>query len=383
MLNFLTSGESHGQALSAIIEGLPANLKIDINFINKELGRRQLGFGRGARMKIEKDVVRILSGVRDSYTIASPINFIIENKDWPNWSTKMDANKAVIDDILTKPRPGHADLSGVLKTGLKDIRNILERSSARQTAPLVGVGAFAKTFLNEFDVKLFSYVTATGSVEAADIDVDYSMLRAIDESPVRTADKSVELKMIKEIEKAQKAGDTLGGSFQVVASGVVPGLGGYGLPSSRLDGKLCAALVSIPAIKGVAIGNITETAFLPGSQAHDEIFYTESRGYYRKTNKAGGIEGGMSNGNDIIVNGLMKPIPTLTKPLSTVEMESKETTKAFNERHDTVAVAAAAVIAEAAVAIELASAYLLKFGSDNIEDIKNNYQSYLNRIKKM
>ncbi len=383
MISFLTAGESHGQALNAIVEGLPANLAVDISYLNQELVRRQLGFGRGGRMKIEKDQMRILSGLRDGFTIGSPVSFLIENKDWVNWSAKMDPMKAQIDSTLSTPRPGHADLAGSLKTGITDIRNILERSSARQTAPFVGVGAFAKVFLKEFNVEIVSHVTSVGNVKAKKVDVSAGMLAAIDSSLVRVADPESEETMVEAIKKAQKDGDTLGGTFEVKAIGVVPGIGGYSLPEKRLDGMLARAMVSIPAIKGVMIGDIEEAAHLKGSAAHDEIFFDEQRGYYRKTNRAGGIEGGISNGADIVLTGYMKPIPTLTKPLTTVDMGTKEQTKAFNERHDTVAVAAAAVIAEAAMAIELANGYLEKFGSDNINDIKTNHENYLDRLKSM
>lgn len=372
MLTYLTAGESHGKALIAIIEGLPARLKIDVFFINRELARRQLGFGRGGRMQIEKDEAQLMSGIRDGLTIGSPISLIIKNKDW----------RQKLESFFV-PRPGHADLSGVLKSGIKDIRNILERSSARQTAPLVGIGAFAKILLKEFGVSIVSHVTAIGSVKAKVIKIDDSMSDAIDSSPVRTVDKEAEAKMVEATKEAQKNGNTLGGSFEVVATGLVAGLGSYSVPEKRLDGRLCKALVSIPAIKAAAVGDIMQTAFLPGSQAHDEIFHDPGKGYFRKTNKAGGIEGGISNGNDIVLSGYMKPIPTLSTPLESVDINTKKPAKAFNERHDTVAVPAAAVIAEASVALELADAYLEKFGSDNLEDIKVNYQNYLKRIKLM
>ena len=383
MITYLSAGESHGRALSAILEGLPANLKIDINFINKELARRQSGFGRGGRMAIEDDKARILSGMRDGRTIGSPIAFLIMNEDWENWSKKMDPFNADITEVLTAPRPGHADLAGSLKTGQKDIRNILERSSARQTAAFVGIGAFAKIFLKEFGIDIISHVTAIGNIKAQKMDVGPKMRAKIDASPVRTADKKAEAKMVELIKKAQKDGDTLGGSFEVIASGVVPGIGSYSMPKKRLDGRLCGAIVSIPAIKAAAVGDIDEAAFLVGSKAHDEIYHDDKKGYYHKTNRAGGIEGGMSNGSDIRLKALMKPIPTLSKPLKTVDMKTKKEAKAFKERHDTVAVAAAAVIAESAVALEIADAFLEKFGTDNVDDIRENYKNYRTRLKSM
>jgi len=383
LLTFLTAGESHGRALVAIIDGLPANLSVDLDFINNQLARRQLGMGRGGRMKIESDQVSLLSGVRGSITIGSPVALLIENKDWVNWQQKMDPVKADTGDTLTTPRPGHADLAGSLKTGLTDLRNILERASARQTASLVGAGAFAKLLLKEFGIEVISQVTAIGSVNAKPKIIRAQMLKDIDASPVRTADKEAERPMIQAIEDAQKSGDTLGGSFEVVATGVISGLGSYSVADKRLDGRLCQALVGIPAVKAASVGQILETAFMRGSEAHDEIHYEDDKGYFRKTNKAGGIEGGVSNGSDIVLNGFMKPIPTLSKPLNTVDMQSKEAALAFKERHDTVAVPAAAVIGEAAVALELADAFMEKFGSDNLDDIKQNYQNYLNRIKSM
>ena len=383
MLTFLTAGESHGRALVAIIDGLPANLSVEPEFINHQLARRQLGAGRGGRMKIESDKVTLLSGVRDGTTIGSPIAFLVENKDWVNWQQKMDPVKADTSDILTTPRPGHADLAGSLKTGLTDIRNILERASARQTASLVGAGAFAKLFLKEFGVEVISQVTAIGPVKAKPKIIRAEMMAEIDASPVRTADKEAEGRMVQAIKDAQNSGDTLGGSFEVVATGVVAGLGSYATADKRLDGRLCQALVGIPAVKAASVGQILETAFMSGSAAHDEIYYDEVKGYYRKTNKAGGIEGGVSNGSDIVLNGFMKPIPTLSKPLNTVDMKTKEAAQAFKERHDTVAVPAAAVIAEAAAALELADAFMDKFGSDNLSDLKQNYQNYLNRTKSM
>ncbi len=383
MLTYLTAGESHGKALTAIIEGLPANLNIDIKFINDELQRRQLGYGRSQRMRIEKDEIQVLSGVRDGITIGSPVSFTIENKDWTNWQSKMDVESVKDSDALSTPRPGHADLAGSLKTGLKDLRNILERSSARQTAALVGVGSFAKLFLKQFSVDILSRVTSIGKVKAKNSPIEVSMLEEIDKSAVRVTDKIAEKDMVAAIEEAQSKGDTLGGTFEVVAKDLVAGLGGYSTPGKRLDGRLCQALTSIPAVKGAVVGQIEEAAHLPGSEAHDEIHFNKEKGYYRKTNKAGGIEGGISNGSDIVLKGFMKPIPTLSKPLATVDMKNKKAAQAFKERHDTVAVPAAAVIAESAVAIVLASAMLEKFGADNLNDLKQNYKNYLKRIKLM
>ncbi|MDI6716046.1 MAG: chorismate synthase [Actinomycetota bacterium] len=383
MLKYVTAGESHGLALVAIVEGIPAGLKINVEQINKELARRQLGFGRGGRMKIEKDKAKVLSGIRFGYTLGSPIALMIENLDWKNWREKMSAEETSAQvERITQPRPGHADLSGILKTGQSDIRNVLERSSARETAARVAAGAIAKVLLGEFNISVLSHVTSIGQVKASlDKAPELSDLEVIDQSPVRTFDKSAETKMVKAIKEAREKKDTVGGTFEVLVYGCPPGLGSYTSWEERLSGNIARAVMSIQAIKGVEVGEGFALAAKPGSKAHDEIFYEEGRGYYRQTNRAGGIEGGMSNGETIIVRAAMKPIPTLMQPLRTVDIETKQPVEAVRERSDVCAVPAAAVIAEAVVAFEIAKAFLSKFGGDSINDTKAAYDHYLKRLE--
>jgi len=383
VLKYVTAGESHGPALVAIVEGIPAGLKVNMEQINRELARRQLGFGRGGRMKIEKDKARILSGIRFGYTLGSPIALMIENLDWKNWQEKMSAEETLAQvERITQPRPGHADLSGILKTGQSDIRNVLERSSARETAARVAAGAIAKVLLGEFNISVLSHVTSIGQVKASlDKAPELSDLEVIDQSPVRTFDKSAETKMVKAIKEAREKKDTVGGTFEVLVYGCPPGLGSYTSWEERLSGNIARAVMSIQAIKGVEVGEGFALAAKPGSKAHDEIFYEEGRGYYRQTNRAGGIEGGMSNGETIIVRAAMKPIPTLMQPLRTVDIETKQPVEAVRERSDVCAVPAAAVIAEAVVAFEIAKAFLSKFGGDSINDTKAAYDHYLKRLE--
>ncbi len=390
-LRYLTSGESHGKALSCIVDGVPAGLLILEKHINSDLSRRQKGYGRGGRMKIESDTVQILSGVRRGKTLGSPINLLIENKDWPNWREIMSVDNPSSPPFskkgggfVTLPRPGHADLAGAIKYNTHDIRNVIERSSARETAARVAIGAIAKKFLSEFNIKVMSYVVEVGGISiqnaehrVKNTDKEISLLfKRAEASSVRCPDKNVEKKMINKIDKAMKRGDSVGGVFEVVATGVPVGLGSYCQWDRRLNAKLAQALMSIQAIKGVEIGLGFEVSGKSGSEVMDEIFYSRSR-FYRKTNNAGGIEGGISTGMPIVLRAAMKPIPTLRKPLASVDVISKKTSKAAYERSDVCAVPAAAVIAESVVAFEIARVFLQKFGGDSMEEIRRNYDAYI------
>jgi len=347
MLRFLTAGESHGRGLMAILEGLPAGLKIDNNFINEELSRRQKGLGRGARMRIEKDKAEIFSGIKDGVTLGSPIGILIKNKDF-----RID----ILPEVFC-PRPGHADLAGYLKYDFKDIRNVLERASARETAARVAIGAICKIFLKEFAITIESKVVMLAGV----------------------LEKNLYIKKIKE---AKEKKDTLGGIFEVVAKGVPPGLGSYVQWDRRLDARLAYALISIPGIKAVEFGLGFGYAEKFGSEVHDAIYYNSQRGYFRKTNNAGGLEGGVSNGEDLVMRACMKPISTLLNPLDSVNILNKKSAKAQIERSDICAVEPAAVIAENIVAFILADAFLEKFGADVLKEIKEGYRRYLKRVKK-
>ena len=384
MFTYTTAGESHGQALAAILEGLPCGLKLKKGDINKELARRQRGAGRGGRMKIENDQVEIISGIRQGLSLGTPIALIIKNRDWANWKEKMSVGEVASEsERLTKPRPGHADLTGILKTGQDDIRNILERASARETAVKVAVGAIAKMFLKEFGLTIFSHVTGIGSVEIKAPTPTPDDIKKIEASQVRCVDKKGSKKMVEEIERAAAEKDTLGGVFEILAYGVPPGLGSYVSWDRRLDGSIAKAIMGIPAIKGVEIGSGFRNAAVRGSEAHDEIYFEKNKGFYRETNRAGGIEGGMKNGEPIVIRGAMKPIPTVGKPLKTVDIESKDEATSFKERADICALPSAGVIAEAALAIELANEMVKKFGGDSLEDLKANFSHYLNRINKI
>ncbi len=377
MLRFLTGGESHGLALVAIIDGVPANMLLVKGDIDKDLARRQLGYGRGARMDIERDAVDIASGVRGGRTLGSPISLIITNKDWPNWTEIMDVETAPpADAILTKPRPGHADLSGLIKYGFGDVRDVLERASARETAARVAVGAVAKRLLAEFNVTVESAVLSIG---AASTDKGVALPghgREADKSPVRCLDPEAARGMQAAIDEAGTAGETLGGVFEVAAFGMPVGLGSYTQWDKRLDASLARALMSIPAIKGVEIGDGFRLAERLGSAAHDEISYSPDKGFFRSTNRAGGLEAGMTNGGTLRLSAAMKPIPTLGKPLMTVDIVSKAPAEAISERSDVCAVPAASVVGEAVVAIELANALLAKFGGDNLDETKRAYEAY-------
>ena len=379
---YLTAGESHGPQLSAIIEGLPAGIHLAVETLNHDLSRRQQGYGRGDRMKIEKDTARLLSGVRWGETIGSPVTLVVNNRDWENWSEKMSPLPEFRDEssAVTRPRPGHADLSGVLKYHQSDVRNILERSSARETAVRVAVGGVAKALLAEFGIKIGGFVAELGGVSAAASQEPLETLwQQAAESETFCCDSNAELDMKRAIDAAQSGGDTLGGVVEVQVVGVPPGLGSYVQWDRKLDARLAMALMSVQAIKGVEIGIGFEAARRPGSRVHDEIFY--QGGYRRHSNNAGGIEGGMSNGEPIVVRAAMKPIPTLYSPLRSVDMRTHEPFEATVERSDTCAVPAALVVAEAVVAIEIANALLEKFGGDSIFEIRRNIDGYYEQIR--
>ncbi|MBQ5636164.1 MAG: chorismate synthase [Selenomonadales bacterium] len=379
MFRFLTTGESHGQCLTAIIEGLPAGLKVNVDKINEELAKRQQGYGRGGRMKIETDRVDIVSGVRFGETMGDPITLRIQNKDWENWTDRMSVSGMPAGAPVTAARPGHADLSGILKYDRTDIRDILERASARETAARVAVGALCKQFLESCGISLVAHVTNIGGVAMTDADIqDWDHYRA---SEMRCTNEAVEARMKQAIDEAKQAGDTLGGVFEVIVRGSMVGLGSHTQWDRKLDAKIAAAMMSIQAIKGVEIGVGFEYGDLPGSQAHDELFYEEGRGYYRTSNRAGGLEGGMTNGEDIIVKAVMKPIPTLMQPLSSVDVHTHEAVKACRERSDVCAVSAASVVGEAMMAIVMTEAVLEKFGGDCMVDFLAAVRHYKDRIK--
>lgn len=393
MIRYLTAGESHGPQLTAIIEGMPAGVPLNANFINHELFRRQQGYGRGGRMKIESDTVEIMSGVRWGETIGSPVTMVVQNRDWENWLKKMSPLAEHRDDscAVTRPRPGHADLSGVLKYGHTDVRNVLERSSARETAIRVAVGGVAKLFLQEFGIRIGGFITEIGGVCAAKPDQPYDILwQLAASSELYCCDRACEDKMKKTIDAAKDQGDTLGGVLEVQVLGAPPGLGSYVHWDRKLDARLAMALMSIQAFKGVEMGLGFEAARRPGSQVHDEIFrdnartgVDETNPYYRATNNAGGIEGGMTNGEPIVLRAAMKPIPTLYKPLRSVDLRTHEPFDATVERSDTCAVPAALVVAEAVVAIEFCNAFMEKFGNDSLVEIKRNYNSYKEQLSKL
>jgi chorismate synthase len=382
-LRYLTAGESHGPGLTAIVEGMPANLELCEEDINRHLARRQEGYGRGGRMKIEKDRVSFLSGVRWGKTLGSPITLAITNRDWANWEQTMSPRR---EDRLeglavTHPRPGHADLTGVVKYRQDDARNILERSSARETAARVAVGALCRKFLQDLGVEVFGCVTEIGGIRAEGLEEDLrARFQRSEESPCRTFDPRAEQEMIAAIDRARQDGDSLGGVVEVVVLGTPIGLGSHVHWDRRLDGRLAGAVMSIQAFKGVEIGLGFDAARRPGSTVHDEIFWAEGR-ILRRTNRAGGLEGGMSNGSPIVVRGAMKPIPTLYQPLQTIDMKSKEPFAATVERSDVCAVPAAAVVAEAVVAIEVAAAMLEKFGGDAMEEVRENLAAYQRHVQ--
>jgi chorismate synthase len=394
-LRYLTAGESHGKALIGILEGIPSGLSLSAEDINRDLGRRQMGYGRGGRMKIESDHAEILSGVRWGKTIGSPITLLIENKDYRNWLKGMSPYAEDDGSIpaVTRPRPGHADLTGAIKYYHHDMRNVLERSSARETAVRVALGAVAKKFLQAFHITIGSFVIQIGKIGVKGSSENFSTLessnprtleslfRKAEKSPVRCPDEQAAKKMTTLIDRIMKSGDSLGGVFEVFATGVPAGLGSYIQWDRRLDGRLAQALMSIQAIKGVEAGLGFEMSKRSGSEVMDEIFYSHHYGYYRKTNNAGGMEGGMTDGMPIILRAAMKPIPTLRRPLRSIDITTKKPVEAAYERSDICAVPAAGVIGEAMVALTITDAFLEKFGGDSMKEIQQHYDSYVHHIK--
>ena len=382
MLRFLDAGESHGKCLLGIIEGLPAGLSLNEENINLNLKRRQGGYGRGERMKIEQDRVEILSGLVEGKTIGSPLGLMIKNKDWENWQEKEYPP-------LTIPRPGHADFAGAIKYGFKDVRKVLERASARQTAMRAAVGSITSSLLEEFNIDIYSYVLRIGQVKAKRIvSFNREVKEEINKSPVYCIDGIASIGMCREIDRAREKGDTLGGVFEVIIAGVPIGLGSYVQWDRRLDARLASALMSIPGVKAVEIGKGIEASEKKGSTVHDEIFAQEesekdSFRYSRKTNRAGGIEGGITNGEDIVVKAYVKPIPTLINPLRSIDFTTKKGTKAIYQRSDICVVPAASVVGEAVAAWEMAVTFLEKFGGDSLLEIKENYRNYRKRLQKI
>jgi chorismate synthase len=382
-LRLITAGESHGPGLTCVVEGLPAGLRVTREELNEDMARRQLGHGRGGRMKIERDAAEVTGGIRHGRTLGGPVALQVANRDYANWQERM--SPWPVDEELAEvhlPRPGHADLVGVQKYKQSDVRNILERASARETAARVAGGALCKAFLRAVGVEVRSHVVQIASVRApapqraltlADFD-------EVDGSPVRCLDPDATRAMVREIDDLRKANESLGGVFEVQAFGLVPGLGSHVSWEQRLDGRLAMGICSIQAVKGAAIGDAFTIAGLPGSEAHDEIFYSPERGYYRETNRAGGLEGGMTDGQPLIVRGAMKPLPTLTKPLRSVDTETHDPAQALRERTDSCTVPAAGVVGEAMVAFVLADSYRQKFGGDHIDDVLEALRAYERRI---
>lgn len=376
MWRIVTGGESHGRSLIAILEGLPSNLKIDIDFINQELSRRQEGFGRGKRMAIEKDRAEIVSGVRGNIALGSPLSIIIKNRDF-------SLEKQDLPPLLS-PRPGHADLAGVMKYNFRDCRNVWERASARCTASIVACGAVAKILLYQFNMTILSHVISIGRISVKPPrELFYEELfLQVEKSPLRVYQKNAERAMIEEIKKTEKKGDTLGGVFEVVALGVPIGLGSYAEFDQRLDGRIAGALMNIPSVKGVEIGLGFASSKLPGSKVHDEILYNKpEKRFFHRTNRAGGIEGGMSNGEPIVAKAAMKPIPTLKIPLSTINIKTKKKVPAESPRADICSVPAGGIIGEAMVALELARSMRQKFGGDSLEEMKQNFKEYMRMMQ--
>ncbi|MFT3865303.1 MAG: chorismate synthase [Solirubrobacterales bacterium] len=380
---FTTAGESHGPGLTAIVEGMPAGLELDREALDRDMARRQLGHGRGGRMRIETDTVEVRSGVRHGRTLGSPIALLVANRDYANWEDRMNPwpVEGFEPEEVHLPRPGHADLVGAQKYGHADIRNILERASARETAARVAAGAIARGFLTALGVEVHSHVTQIASVAAAPREeLTPADFAGIDDDPVRTLDPEASKAMVAEINRLRKANESLGGTFEVIAFGLVPGLGSHISWEDRLDGRLAQAVCSIQSIKGVSIGEAWDVATRPGSEAHDEIFWSEARGYFRETNRAGGLEGGMTNGQPLSVRAAIKPISTLTKPLRSVDTVTHAPSPALRERTDSTVVPAAAVVAEAMVCLTLAAAYREKFGGDHIDDVRAAIDAYKARI---
>jgi chorismate synthase len=382
-IRLITAGESHGPGLTCIVEGLPAGLRLSEEGLNADLARRQLGHGRGGRMKIERDRAEVTAGVRHGATLGSPVALGVTNRDYANWAQRMSpwpVEEPVAEVHL--PRPGHADLVGAQKYNQTDVRNVLERASARETAARVAGGALCKAFLAALGVQVRSHVVQIASVHAPAraVALELEDFAEVDASPVRCLDAESSRAMVAEIDRLRKDNESLGGVFEVQAFGLLPGLGSHVSWEQRLDGRLAMAICSIQALKGVSIGDGFHVAGLPGSEAHDEIFYDEQRGYYRESNRAGGLEGGMTNGQPLIVRGAMKPLPTLTKPLRSVDTATHAPAEALRERTDSCTVPAAAVVGEAMVALVLADAYRRKFGGDHIDDVLESVQAYRERI---
>lgn len=389
MLRYLTAGESHGRALVTIVEGMPAGVPVDPAQLNQDLARRQSGYGRGGRMKIEKDEAQILSGIRHGKTLGSPVALMVENRDWINWTEVMSPTPVAeysdprsAQKVRTRPRPGHADLVGALKYEHEDLRNVLERASARETTMRVAAGALAKQLLAAFGIQVMGHVLSIGTVEAT---VDRTVApadlsRLAEASEVRCVDPEASKAMMLEIDAAKKDGDSLGGVVEVLATGLPPGLGSHVHYDRKLDGMLGAALLSLQAAKGVEIGAAFENARLRGSQVHDEIGWSQERGYFRHSNNAGGLEGGMTTGMPLAVRVAFKPISTLYKPLRTVEIDTHADAAAEIERSDACAIPAAAVIAECVTAFELAKLMIEKFGGDSLAEMLRNYNGYLTRV---
>lgn len=383
-MRYLTSGESHGPQLTVIIEGVPANLKIDVNEINEEMFKRQGGYGRGRRMQIEKDSVEIVSGVRHGYTLGSPITLIVKNDDFKHWRKIMGADPLTEDElenmkrVITKPRPGHADLVGGMKYNHRDLRNVLERSSARETAARVAVGAVSKILLKALDIEIYSRVIEIGGVKD---DYEYTLEEVkqnIDHNDVRCINDDVAEKMRNRIDEAKKDGDSIGGIVEVVVENMPAGIGSYVHYDRKLDGRLAQAVVSINAFKGVSFGEGFKAAEKPGSEIQDEIAYDSEIGYHRLSNHLGGLEGGMSNGMPIVINGVMKPIPTLYKPLNSVDIDSKDSFKATIERSDSCAVPAASVVCENVIAFEVAKALTEEYQSNHIDQLQEAIKNHRN-----
>lgn len=388
VFRFLTSGESHGPALTTIVEGMPAGLPVIAEAINAQLKRRQGGYGRGARQKIESDTVEFLSGIRFGLTLGTPITMVVRNRDWANWTEKMKIEALGEGEPppvapITVPRPGHADFAGMMKYGHEDLRNVLERASARSTASLVAVGAIARMLLAQFDVTVASHVVNIGGIRANIDGIDLRRVAELsEESPVRVVDRSSEAEIIKAIDDAKYRGDTLGGIFEVVVLGVPVGLGTYAHWDRRIDGRLAQALMSIQAIKGVEVGMGFRAADIPGSQVHDAFYFEQGDSQFeRGSNNAGGTEGGITNGEPLIVRAVMKPIATLMKQLPSVNLETKEGVPAFAERSDVCAVPAAAVVGEAMVAIVVAQEFCEKFGGDSISQMRASYDDYCSEVR--
>jgi chorismate synthase len=387
MLRFTTAGESHGRALVAIVEGLPAGMPVNVEQINHELWRRQQGYGRGGRMKIEQDRVAILSGVRHGLTLGSPLALMIENKDWANWNEIMAVEPTEIDPDksrrVKRPRPGHADLAGGLKYDVRDLRNVLERGSARETASRVACGALARQLLAAFGVEIRSHVIQLGGIPERPLELTFDQIAAIPEdAPLRCAETHVQQQMVELIDQKRKEGDTLGGIFEVAARNVVPGLGSHTSWDAKLDGRLGQAIMSIHAVKAVAIGAGIEASSLPGSEVHDEIAYNEeTKEFIRATNRAGGLEGGVTNGEELRVRGHLKPISTLRRALRSVDIDTKQEERAAFERSDITVVPAAGVIGEAMVALVLAQAMREKFGGDSLGEMKRNFAGYREQLR--